>query len=85
MPTLTAEENILLRRDLLFLNGNLNAAWGDGGTCFGDSGGPVFEGSGPVIVAVFSFMQDPCHNIEGNVRLDTLSARSFVGQFVELP
>ncbi len=74
-----------MRRDLLFLNGNPNAAWGDGGTCFGDSEGPVFEGSGPVIVAVFSFMQDPCHNTEGNVRLDTVSARSFVGQVVELP
>ena len=54
--------------------------------CSGDSGGPTFLGTSNTIVAVHSFGNDPCHNVSGNVRLDTESARSFLrGYDVPLP
>jgi len=68
---------------LLWLNGNPNDSRGTGGTCFGDSGGPVFLNA--TIVAVFSFMNDPCQATSGFPRLDTVSARTFLGQFVAFP
>jgi hypothetical protein len=81
-----ATEPLSQLQDLLVLmKGNPNAAWGDGGICFGDSGGPDFLGTTSVIASVHSFVQDPCHNITGSVRLDTDSAQSFLRQFVSVP
>jgi secreted trypsin-like serine protease len=76
-----------LRNTVLFLLMNANAT-GEGGTCFFDSGSPHFlnTGSGDVLVAVTSLKGDLACVANGfNYRLDTLSARAFLGQFVTLP
>jgi hypothetical protein len=70
---------------LVWMKGNPNPSWGNGGICFGDSGGPDFLGAGSMVVGVHSFVQTPCHNLSASVRLDTASARSFLSPFVALP
>lgn len=66
-----------------------NEAAGDGGTCLGDSGGPNFLGSGEQetnIVAGVTVTGDAmCKAANTIYRLDTPSARQFLGQFVVLP
>ena len=66
-----------------------NPATGNGGTCYGDSGGPNFLGAGPSetnIVAGTTITGDtPCRSTNVDYRLDTASARSFLGQYVTLP
>ena len=61
---------------------------GGGGTCFGDSGGPIFhtDSAGNVWdVAVISFGTKYCHGTSGAFRLDNAQARSFLqGQGVPL-
>jgi trypsin len=68
---------------------SMNASHGDGGTCYGDSGGPNFLGAGATetnIVAGTTVTGDtPCKATNVDYRLDTPSARSFLGQFVTLP
>jgi trypsin len=68
---------------------SMNPAHGDGGTCYGDSGGPNFLGAGSSetnIVAGTTITGDtPCRSTNVDYRLDTPSARSFLGQFVALP
>jgi Trypsin len=54
---------------------------GGGGTCFGDSGGPIFhtDNNGQVWqVAVISFGTKYCHGMSGAFRLDNAQARSFL-------
>jgi Trypsin len=61
---------------------------GSGGTCGGDSGGPVFlEGQDPdVIVAITAFgFPRGCHAIGGYIRLDTPSALAFLDDYVTVP
>ncbi len=71
---------------VLWIRGNLNAAWAVGSTCNGDSGGPDFLGTSNTIVSVHSFGNEPCHNVTGNVRLDTAPARAFLAPYgVPLP
>jgi secreted trypsin-like serine protease len=78
--------------------GSLNGAWlrlsqnastGDSGTCFGDSGGPNFIGSGSAETRVIAgtTITGDMQCVQSNViyRLDTQSARAFLGQFVTLP
>lgn len=64
-------------------------ATGDGGTCYGDSGGPNFLGSGDQetsIIAAITITGDTyCQALNQTLRLDTESARSFLGRFVILP
>ena len=66
-----------------------NASTGNGGTCYGDSGGPNFLGAGAGetnIVAATTITGDtPCRSTNVDYRLDTASARSFLAQFVTLP
>ncbi|MCA1630231.1 MAG: S1 family peptidase [Acidobacteria bacterium] len=66
-----------------------NAATGNGGTCYGDSGGPNFLGAGARetnIVAATTITGDTfCKSTNVVYRLDTPSARAFLGGFVNLP
>jgi secreted trypsin-like serine protease len=68
---------------------SMNAALGNGGTCYGDSGGPNFLGAGTTetkIVAGTTITGDyVCRATNVDYRLDTPSARAFLGQFVKLP
>ena len=66
-----------------------NAALEDGGTCNGDSGGPNFLGAGPaetdVIAGVTSTGDTYCKATNVTYRIDTQTARSFLGRYVALP
>jgi len=62
-----------------------NPAKDDGGACWGDSGGPHFLGDSNTIVSITSWGDAACRAMDSTYRLDTESARSFLGQFVTLP
>jgi hypothetical protein len=68
---------------------SMNPARGDGGTCYGDSGGPNFLGAGESetnIVAAITITGDAmCRATNVDYRLDTPSARAFLSQYVTLP
>lgn len=68
---------------------SMNPSTGNGGTCYGDSGGPNFLGSGSgetnIIAGTTITGDTPCRSTNVDYRLDTPSARSFLGQFVTLP
>jgi hypothetical protein len=53
-----------------------------GGTCFGDSGGPIFEGTSNVVGAITSFGFTPCIGADFNFRIDTRIAQDFIRQYV---
>jgi Trypsin len=56
---------------------------GGSGTCFGDSGGPVFHNG--LLVGDISWGTKYCKGTSAAYRLDQESARSFLGRFVALP
>ena len=66
-----------------------NQATGDGGTCYGDSGGPNFLGAGSGetnIVAGITVTGDMfCKATNVTYRTDSDSARAFLSRFVTLP
>jgi hypothetical protein len=66
-----------------------NNAIGNGGTCYGDSGGPNFIGSadGETAVLAGTTITGDMQCVQSNViyRLDTESARGFMKDFVTLP
>jgi hypothetical protein len=68
---------------------SMNPSLGDGGTCYGDSGGPNFLGAGATetnIVAATTITGDfMCRATNVVYRLDTASARGFLGNYVSLP
>jgi hypothetical protein len=53
-----------------------------GGTCFGDSGGPIFFGNTNIITATVSFGITPCIGTDYNFRIDTQVALDFIHDFV---
>jgi hypothetical protein len=62
------------------------SATGEGGDCYGDSGGPKFlEGRTDMVVATVTTGDYNCRATTWDYRLDTGSARNFLGQFVALP
>ncbi|GAA4228508.1 hypothetical protein GCM10023075_33950 [Streptosporangium album] len=71
-----------------WLDLSLNSAKGDGSTCFGDSGGPNFLGgrdSHLLVATTVSGDDNACKSTNFDYRLDTPSARRFLGKFVTLP
>jgi len=64
---------------------SMNPSHGDGGTCYGDSGGPNFLGTSNVIAATTITGDAVCRSTNVDYRLDTESARSFLSQYVVLP
>jgi secreted trypsin-like serine protease len=62
-----------------------NPATGNGGGCYGDSGGPNFLGGSNTIAATTITGDAICRSTNTVYRLDTNSARSFLRQFVVLP
>lgn len=65
-------------------NGNPNDTKGTGGTCFGDSGGPVFYGG--AIVGVTSYgLTSNCRYIDGYQRVDIPAAQSWLAGFGVMP
>ena len=64
---------------------SMNSATGDGGTCYGDSGGPNFLGTTDIVAATTITGDAICRSTNVTYRLDTPSARAFLAQFVTLP
>jgi Trypsin len=64
---------------------SMNPSHGDGGTCYGDSGGANFLGSSNVIAATTITGDSVCRSTNVDYRLDTESARAFLSQYVKLP
>jgi V8-like Glu-specific endopeptidase len=72
-----------------FLRISQNASHGDGGTCYGDSGGPNFLGAGSsetrTVAATTITGDTACRSTNVDFRLDTAAARSFLASYVTLP
>jgi secreted trypsin-like serine protease len=68
---------------------SMNPATGNGGTCYGDSGGPHFihlDGVETNIIASITVTGDAvCRATDTTYRMDTKSARNFLAHYVELP
>jgi secreted trypsin-like serine protease len=62
-----------------------NAAHGDSGACYGDSGGPTFLGAAPndgdIVLAVTTTGDTPCYSTNIAGRTDDPSARAFLSTF----
>lgn len=62
------------------------SATGEGGDCYGDSGGPKFiDGDVTTIYATVTTGDFPCRATTWDWRLDTPEARGFLGKYVKLP
>ena len=64
---------------------SMNPSTGNGGTCYGDSGGPNFLGDSAVIAATTITGDAICRSTNVTYRLDTRSARTFLRDYVKLP
>lgn len=68
---------------------SMNPSTGNGGTCYGDSGGPHFIGAGrretDVVAAITVTGDRYCKATDKSYRLDTPWARAFLDDFVSLP
>jgi V8-like Glu-specific endopeptidase len=64
---------------------SMNPSTGNGGTCYGDSGGPNFLGTTQIVAAITITGDAVCRSTNVDYRLDTKSARTFLGQYVTLP
>lgn len=58
---------------------SMNPSTGNGGTCYGDSGGPHF--SGDTVVAITVTGDRYCRSTDKSYRLDTVDAQNFLAQF----
>jgi len=71
--------------DFVQISSNSTSNW-SGGTCSGDSGGPLFLRDTNVVLAVTSFGTSVnCSGNSVSYRVDVASARSFLSAFVPLP
>jgi V8-like Glu-specific endopeptidase len=64
---------------------SMNPSTGNGGTCYGDSGGPNFLGSTNVVAAITITGDAVCRSTNVDYRLDTPSARAFLSGYLRLP
>jgi secreted trypsin-like serine protease len=64
---------------------SMNPSTGNGGTCYGDSGGPNFLGTTDVVAAITITGDTVCRATNVDYRLDTASARTFLAHYVTLP
>jgi secreted trypsin-like serine protease len=84
-----ATSDTLFATNKAWLRISMNPTLGDGGTCYGDSGGPNFLGADDTetdVVAALTVTGDfMCRATNVVYRLDTDSARSFLSEFVPLP
>jgi hypothetical protein len=66
---------------------SMNPSAGNGGTCYGDSGGPHLLGSGQAetrtVVSVTSRGDAYCRSTDWTARVDTAAALSFITSFID--
>ncbi len=79
------QEALNLEKAWLLLS--MNPATGNGGTCYGDSGGPHFLGgvASDLLVSITVTGDAPCRATDKTYRLDTAVARDFLDEFVDVP
>jgi secreted trypsin-like serine protease len=82
------ESSISEYRGLLhsWLHMSQNQATGDGGTCYGDSGGPAFwtgTDGREILVGVTSWGDIPCVASSFNYRIDTADSLDFIHDVIE--
>lgn len=82
-PTRRFAEQTVNSLEPAWLNLSMNPSTGDGGTCYGDSGGPHFLGDTVVSLTVTGDVW--CKATDKTYRLDTQVARDFLDDFVTLP
>ncbi len=61
---------------------SMNPATGNGGTCYGDSGGPHFVGDSKVIVAITITGDMYCRSTDKDYRIDTPESLAFITSFI---
>jgi V8-like Glu-specific endopeptidase len=64
---------------------SMNPSAGNGGTCYGDSGGPNFLGTSNLLAATTITGDSVCRSTNVDYRLDTAAARQFLSAYVPLP
>jgi secreted trypsin-like serine protease len=64
---------------------SMNPSTGNGGTCYGDSGGPNFLGTTDIVAAITITGDAVCRSTNVDYRLDTQSARTFLSEYVAVP
>jgi len=77
----TTQPGQKLTDQILQANGNPNDTRGGGGTCFGDSGGPVFLNGYLVAVTSYGYTQN-CRYLGGYQRVDIPVAQDWLGTFL---
>lgn len=68
-----------------WLHISMNPSTGDGGTCYGDSGGPHFMGESDLLVSITVTGDSPCRASDVTYRLDTASAQAFLSAYIQFP
>jgi secreted trypsin-like serine protease len=72
-----------------FLHLSQHTKKGEGGTCYGDSGGPIFLGAGAnetdIIAGIITTGDTYCRSTNVGYRIDTEAARDFLDDYVTLP
>jgi hypothetical protein len=68
-----------------WIRASMNPSTGNGGTCYGDSGGPNFLGDTNIIAGTTITGDHVCRATNVDYRLDTPSARAFLAAYVTLP
>jgi hypothetical protein len=72
-----------------WLHVSMNPNHGNGGTCYGDSGGPHFihlnGAETDIVVAITVTGDSQCKSSDVMYRMDTEAARAFLAGFVDLP
>ena len=68
-----------------WIRASMNPATGDGGTCYGDSGGPNFVGDTNIVAGTTITGDFVCRATNVDYRMDTASARDFLKDYVTLP
>lgn len=77
----TTSPGLKLTPDLLLLQGNPNDNRGGGGTCFGDSGGPVFLNGYLVAITSFGYTAN-CRYVDGYQRVDNNLTQDWLGGYL---
>ena len=84
---LTTQDMLSLRKAWVLFS--MNPSTGNGGTCFGDSGGPHFLGAGSsetrIVVALTVTGDRYCRATDEDYRVDIPQARAFLDEFLTLP
>ena len=71
-----------LTPQILQTNGNEHDNAGTGGTCFGDSGGPLFYNGEIVGVTSYGYTSN-CRYVDGYQRVDIAIAQEWLSQYVD--